>query len=67
MKKEAFELLQSQTDWQAQPDLLYRSGIAFILPIFGNAQLETSDLIRATELFDIELRNGTAMYLKDAR
>lgn len=26
-----------------------------------------SDLIRATELFDIEMRNGTAMYLKDAR
>jgi uncharacterized protein (TIGR00288 family) len=27
----------------------------------------TSDLIRATELFTVEMRNGTAMYLKDAR
>lgn len=25
------------------------------------------DLIRATELFDIELRNGTAMYIRDSR
>lgn len=27
----------------------------------------TSDLIRATELFDVEMRNGTAMYIKDPR
>jgi len=26
-----------------------------------------SDLIRATELFKVELRNGTAMYIKDSR
>ena len=26
-----------------------------------------SDLIRATELFKIEMRNGTAMYIKDSR
>lgn len=26
-----------------------------------------SDLIRATELFDIEMRNGSSMYIKDAR
>jgi uncharacterized protein (TIGR00288 family) len=26
-----------------------------------------SDLIRATELFDVEMRNGTAMYIKDPR
>ncbi|GKT12082.1 MAG: hypothetical protein ISEC1_P1056 [Thiomicrorhabdus sp.] len=26
-----------------------------------------SDLIRATELFDIDMRNGSAMYIKDAR
>ncbi len=27
----------------------------------------TSDLLRATELFDIEMRNGTAMYIKDPK
>jgi uncharacterized protein (TIGR00288 family) len=27
----------------------------------------TSDLIRATELFEIEMRNGTAMYIKDPK
>jgi hypothetical protein len=26
-----------------------------------------SDLIKASELFDVELRNGTAMYIRDAR
>jgi hypothetical protein len=26
-----------------------------------------SDLIKATELFDIELRNGTAMYIRDPK
>jgi hypothetical protein len=26
-----------------------------------------SDLIKATELFKVELRNGTAMYVKDSR
>jgi uncharacterized protein (TIGR00288 family) len=32
---------------------------------YGYAKI--SDLIRATELFKIEMRNGTAMYIKDTR
>jgi len=33
--------------------------------LFGYKKL--GDLIRASELFDVEIRNGSAMFIKDVR